>query len=140
MEANWTKSKSTDEEQANYQRERRNHPRVPCKGMAEFRVLPDGPKVVGIVGNLCLGGCMIECDTDVPAKAELATIELQLDVDDSRLRLAGRVRHIESNTQVGIQFIEVSSRKEEQIRALMTELAEAEKHRKETAQAERARS
>lgn len=117
---------------SNGHRERRNHPRLQCKGLAEFRVLPDGPVVLGFLSNLCMGGCSIECEKELPAKAqEMALIEVQLDVDDFRLRLAGCIRHVEGNLIVGIQFTDVSSRKEEQIRHLMAELVEAEKQRLE---------
>lgn len=114
------------------QRERRAAPRLQCKGLAEFLVLPDGPKFSGSVVNLCMGGCLIETEKDVPDKV-LSNVEVQIDVDDFRLRLAGCIRHIEEAYLVGIQFTDVSLRKKEQIQQLMTELQESEKQRQAAA-------
>ena len=117
-------------------RERRSAPRVQCKGLAEFLILPDGPKFMGSVVNLCLGGCLIETEKDVPDKV-LSNVEVQIDVDDFRLRLAGCIRHIEDDYLVGIQFTDVSLRKKEQIQHLMAELQEMEKQRLAAAKAMR---
>jgi len=120
----------------NGQRERRANPRLQCRGLAEFRILPDGPKFNGSVVNLCMNGCLIESEKDVPDKV-LSNIEVQIDVDDFRLRLAGCIRHIEDEYLVGIQFTDVSSRKQEQIQHLMAELQEMEKQRLAAAKAMR---
>jgi c-di-GMP-binding flagellar brake protein YcgR len=108
--------------------ERRAHPRLQCKGIAEMNILPDGPKVVGSLTNLSLGGCRIESSKEFQSEP-YAPVEVQLTVDDSRLRLAGVIRFVEDNVKVGVQFAEVSQRKEEQIRLLIAELAELEEQR-----------
>jgi c-di-GMP-binding flagellar brake protein YcgR len=133
MDSSRADSEPTALDQEKVRKERRAHPRLNCKGVAEFRILPEGPKLFGFLTNLGMGGCSIECDKEIPATAAYAAVEVQMDVDDYRLRLAGCIRHIEDEIQAGIQFTDVSSRKEEQIRILMEELVEMEKHRLEAA-------
>jgi len=108
--------------------ERRAHHRLQCKGIAEMNILPEGPKIAGTLINLSLGGCRIESSKEFQSEP-YASVEVQLTVDDSRLRLAGVIRFVEDNVKVGVQFAEVSQRKEEQIRLLITELAELEEQR-----------
>ena len=110
------------------QRERRMHPRLQCRGKAEMLLLPDGPKLEGSLINLSLGGCCIECVAKILLEPPVS-VEVQLKVDDSRLRLAGVLRYVEDLCKAGIQFDQVSPRKEEQIRELIAELYESEKHR-----------
>jgi c-di-GMP-binding flagellar brake protein YcgR len=107
--------------------ERRAHPRLACKGVGEFTILPDGPRIVGALTNLSLGGCCIVSETEIPAQP-CAQVEVQLTACDIRLRLAAEVRRIDKGN-VGIQFLDVSSRKEEQIQYLIDELLELEKLR-----------
>jgi len=108
-------------------RERREHPRVRCKGVGEIRILPDGPRIVGTLINLSLGGCCIASETKIPAKLK-QILEVQLTACDFRLRLAAEVRRLDAAT-VGIKFLDVSGRKEEQICYLIDELFELGKIR-----------
>jgi len=108
-------------------RERRLHPRLRCKGVGEFRILPNGPSITGTLVNLSLSGCCIASETEIPAKLK-QPLEVQLTACDFRLRLAAEVRRLDAKT-VGIQFLDVSSRKEEQVRYLIDELFELGKIR-----------
>ena len=51
-------------------------------------------------------------------------VEVHLKLKGTTLRVAGILRQIKSEKCVGIEFIEVSSRKAEQIKALFAELSE----------------
>jgi c-di-GMP-binding flagellar brake protein YcgR len=138
MEFSQPESKRAALDPQSDQKERRAFPRLNCKGTAEMLILPDGPKVVGSVSNLSLGGCCIESEIILSAKLQ-TSVEVRLTVDDNRLRLPGAICHIEDETWVGVRFTEVSSRKAEQIKYLMAELFEKEKQRLEEAKAAAAR-
>ncbi len=127
MDSHRFESGELESEFAGSLRERRAHPRLRCKGVGEFKILPDGPRIVGTLINLSLGGCCITSETKIPAKL-WQSLEVQLTVRDLRLRLPAEVRRVDDDT-VGIQFLEVSSRKEEQIRYLIDELLEIGKLR-----------
>lgn len=107
--------------------ERRAHPRLSCKGIAKFLILPDGPNVTGNLVNLSLGGCCVDCGKEIQAR--LGTLlDVLLDASDLRVRLSGEIRRIE-NQQVGINFREMSPRKEGQIHFLIEELHEISRKR-----------
>jgi c-di-GMP-binding flagellar brake protein YcgR len=108
--------------------DRRTQPRLRCSGTAKILILPDGPTLVGALENLSLGGCSFSCKSVIPAKLN-ARVEVQLDVRGFALRLLGEVRHIDKETRAGVEFVEVSSRKADQIRLLTMELMEKEKDR-----------
>ncbi|MGB7547191.1 MAG: PilZ domain-containing protein [Terracidiphilus sp.] len=105
--------------------ERRNHPRLKCKGVAELRILPAGGKMAAALIDLSIKGCCIEADNPIPAFTD-TRVEVHLRMKGFTLRLAGAVRRLQGETQVGIEFIDMSDRKEEQIRELMADLFEME--------------
>jgi len=107
--------------------ERRAHPRLSCKGVAKVLVLPDGPQLAGNLVNLSLGGCCIEFEREILAPM-YAQLDVLLDACDLRVRLSAEIRRRDDN-QVGIRFLEMSARKEEQIRYLIQELVEIVKAR-----------
>jgi c-di-GMP-binding flagellar brake protein YcgR len=117
-----------DSEQSAALRERRAHSRLSCRGLALLRILPEGPVIRGAVHNLSQGGCLIECEKAIPAEKS-GLVEVQLDVGDFRLLLLGAIRHIEGDTMVGIQFVDISSRKQQQVLYLIGELHEMERQR-----------
>jgi hypothetical protein len=108
--------------------ERRTHSRLPCVGTAKALILPDGPMLVGVLENLSQEGCAFSCDNAATAKLN-ARVDVQMDVSGSALRMLGEVRHIEEDGLAGVEFVEVSSRKAEQVRQLTAELRELEKER-----------
>jgi hypothetical protein len=111
------------------ERERRINPRSQCWGTTWINLLPEGIKTVGYLLNLGLGGCHIDTDAPLPARAG-SRVEVLLYLDGYTLRLAGVVIHTEEDhARVGIEFTDVSPRKAEQIRHLMAVIIAAEKER-----------
>lgn len=108
------------------QHEQRVHPRLRCKGIAELRVLPVGGVAVGALFDLSKNGCCILSDIPIPA-FEHSNVEVHLKVKGMSLRVAGVVRHVHGQTRAGIEFLEVSARKAEQIEELMGELVEMDR-------------
>jgi len=107
--------------------ERRAHPRLSCKGIAKFLILPDGPNVTGNLVNLSLGGCCVDCGKELQVRLG-TTLDVLLDACDLRVRLSGEICRIDEQ-QVGIRFLEMSPRKEGQIHFLIEELYEVSKKR-----------
>jgi c-di-GMP-binding flagellar brake protein YcgR len=101
----------------------RAYRRLKCTGTAEILVLPDGPKATGTVVDLSLRGCCIALSSTLKAQA-YARVEVQLCVRKITLKLAGALRHRQQNLRTGIEFINVSQRKEAQIQELIVELFE----------------
>jgi hypothetical protein len=110
------------------ERERRHHSRFRCWGSTWINILPDGIKIVGYLLNLGSGGCQIETDVPLPAMAN-TTVEVLIRLDGYTLRLLGVIRHVDENARAGIEFIDVSPRKAEQIQHVMAAINEAEKMR-----------
>jgi hypothetical protein len=73
--------------------------------------------------DLSVAGCCIELSSPMP-NLENPRVEVHLTLKGTTLRVAGIIRQIRSENNVGIEFIEVSSRKAEQIAALFAELSE----------------
>jgi hypothetical protein len=109
-------------------RDRRAHPRMHCKGEAQIRFLPDGPKVIGRLCELGLGGCRIDYDPAIPINAK-GEVEVRLFVRGFTLRLAGVVVRVDEETGVAFEFTDVSYRKADQIRDLFQELFEENRER-----------
>ncbi len=104
----------------------RRYPRLDCGGMADLRVLPNGAKETGSLVNLSKRGCCFLADEALRG-SEGATIEMHLKVRGIDLRVAGIIRHVHKWRRAGIEFVELSERKREQIEELMGELAELSK-------------
>ncbi len=99
----------------------RRDPRLRCKGMAEICVLPVGRSVTGKMVDLSVRGCCIEAPTAIPVKVD-DRIEVCFRVNGLAVRLAGIVRHMQGKERAGIEFTDVSRRKEIQINELVFEL------------------
>ena len=112
------------------QDERRAQPRFHCKGVAAIRVLAVEAKLAGTLLDLSASGCRIETAAPFPA-IENPYIEVVLCVDGITLRIAGVVRNTNQDNRVGIEFMDVTERKAEQIEALIADLTELEKNRNE---------
>ncbi len=110
-------------------RERRVYPRSQCWGSAGIKILPDGVWVMGYLIDLGLGGCHIDADSVIPVEIG-SRVEALLKLNGFSLRLAGVVAHMEENNlRAGIEFADVSARKEEQIERLMAAILQADKER-----------
>jgi hypothetical protein len=105
---------------------RRVHPRLRCKGIARIRLLPHGRWMDGILADLSIRGCCIETEEPLQGTPE-SSIEVLLKVKGTNLRLNGTIRHCTRHIRAGIQFLDVSPRKSEQIRDLMADLLEMDR-------------
>lgn len=103
------------------QDERRTQPRLRCKGVAEIIVLAVDKRMVGTLLDLSVNGCCIETSVPLPP-IESPAVEVVLSVDCFTLRLAGVVRNVRQERRAGIEFIDVTKRKGEQIEELVKEL------------------
>ena len=103
--------------------ERRAYPRLQCKGVASIAIPCVVAKIPGTLMDLSVAGCCIELSSPMP-NLENPRVEVHLTLKGTTLRVAGIIRQIRSENNVGIEFIEVSSRKAEQIAALFAELSE----------------
>jgi c-di-GMP-binding flagellar brake protein YcgR len=103
--------------------ERRAHLRLHCKGVASVAIPCVEAKLPGTLMDLSVAGCCIELNSSMPG-LESPRVEVHLTLKGTKLRVAGIVRQIKSEQCIGIEFIEVSSRKAEQIKTLFAELSE----------------
>ena len=104
--------------------DRRRHPRLRSKGAAEIRFLVQKVRVSGVMVELSLSGCSIDCDQPVP-RVNQAAVEVCLTIFGIRVLLGGVIRNTRrQERRVGIEFAQVTPRKAEQIRHLVHELME----------------
>ncbi|UWZ83622.1 PilZ domain-containing protein [Occallatibacter riparius] len=106
----------------------RRHPRLSCTGIARIRVLPEGTNQTGSLVNLSKRGCLFVADKLLSGQSGSA-IEIHLKVKGIDLRLPGIVRRIDKGHRAGIEFVELSARKCEQIDLLISELFELDKQK-----------
>lgn len=104
-------------------RDHRRYPRLDCGGIADLRVLPNGAKEIGSLVNLSKRGCCFMAEEALRG-SEGACIEMHLKIRGIDLRVAGIIRHVHQWRRAGIEFVELSERKREQIEELIGELAE----------------
>lgn len=112
------------------QDERRSQPRLRCKGTAELRLLSSnnrisGALLSGAILDLSVSGCCVETAAAIPP-IENPVVEAILTVNKFTLRVAGVVRHVKEDRRAGIEFVDVTKRKAEQIEELVKELIERE--------------
>ncbi len=103
--------------------DRRSHPRLRCHGVAEVVLLRLYRKLSGTLLDLSVGGCCIQTDAPIPS-IERPSVEVQLIVNGITLRVAGIMRNVRRDHYAGIEFVDVTPRKAEQIIELVKELME----------------
>jgi hypothetical protein len=101
--------------------EHRRYPRLECGGVADIRVLPNGGKERGTLLNLSKRGCCF-MGNDRLRGCSGSNIEVHLKVRGIDLRVAGVIRHVRQGMRAGIEFVELSERKRDQIEELIGEL------------------
>ena len=106
--------------------ENRRYPRLLCGGIADLRVIPDGPKETGCLINLSKRGCCFLADEPLRGHAG-STIEVHLKVKGVDLRVSGIIRHVHKGMRAGIEFVALSERKCEQVDELVADLTEMDK-------------
>ena len=106
--------------------DRRRHPRLRSKGAAEIRFLEQKVRVSGVLVDLSMCGCAIDCDRPVP-RVNQAAVEVCMTIQGNRVLLGGTIKNTRrQERRVGIEFALVTPRKAEQIRQLVRELVEAD--------------
>lgn len=112
---------------------RRAQPRLRCKGVAKVVLLRLHRKLPGTLLDLSVGGCCIQTNQPIPS-IERPAVEVQLTVNGITLRVAGIVRNVRKDCFAGIEFINVTPRRADQILELVKELLERQQvsraHRK----------
>jgi c-di-GMP-binding flagellar brake protein YcgR len=103
----------------------RAHRRWKCTGPAEVRVYPEGSKASGSLVDLSLHGCCVQLGAPLDAGA-FARVEVLFSVKGNTLQLAGVIRHREDNLRAGIEFTNVSVRKQEEIKSVVIDLLETQ--------------
>ena len=106
----------------------RRYPRLTCAGIARIRVLPEGTGQTGSLVNLSKRGCLFVADKLLSGQSGSA-IEIHLKVKGIDLRLPGIIRRIDKGVRAGIEFVELSARKCEQVDLLISELIDLDKQK-----------
>ena len=102
--------------------ERRKHPRLRCKGSAELRFLEQNVRLRGVIVDLSMSGCAVDCDRALPRLKD-AQVEVCLTIDGSRLLLGGVIRNTRRHElRAGVEFVDVTPRKADQIQLMVREL------------------
>lgn len=100
----------------------RGAPRYGCAGDAEIVLPGRGLRYAGRIGDLSLSGCFIE----VGCRLERGTaVEVWMNARGQPLRVAANLM-VQRNSGVGLKFVAMPQRKQEQIQLLIAELAEEE--------------
>ncbi|HZB88405.1 MAG TPA: PilZ domain-containing protein [Terracidiphilus sp.] len=110
--------------QANIQANRRAHPRHPVETSVLLHMIDVGARLSGRVLNLSLGGCLIRTDDSFPTGI-FRKIEAEFSVDGIPFRLPGVTQNIRERRFVGIRFLNLSDRKQEQLLRLMREIEQS---------------
>lgn len=120
-------------------RERRRSPRLECSGNANVRMLnldsEDSVQFQGRILNLSLLGCCIE--TEIPTALRINDqLEVYFQLNGFPLLLMGIAKSIHTPQKIGIEFLEVSPRKQDQLKYILNDLKEelAEKKKQSKAQ------
>lgn len=111
-------------------KERRDHPRLKCKGQAELRIPSAVLRISATVDDLSLKGCGLECESPISVELPMP-VEVQLRIAGITVLFAGVLRHVQDGYRAGIEFTSLGERKAEQIRLLMDELYLIEGDRKQ---------
>lgn len=104
--------------------ERRKHPRYACEGHAEVFLPHGGLLFRGRILDLSVSGCMIEA---TGITLERGThVEIYFTARQLQFRVPGNIAVLYRGKGVGIAFYHVSRRMAEQIREMVSELAESQ--------------
>lgn len=104
-------------------REHRKFPRRPCEGIADIRVLPNGGREAGSIADMSRRGCCFVPAAPLRGVAG-SRIEIHLKVRGIDLRIAGVIRHVRNRMRAGIEFLDLTDRKLNEIDEVLVELSE----------------
>ena len=104
-------------------RERRAFVRYSIEAQASIVLVKGGSVLRGDILDLSLGGCRIHCKERFPVGI-YTRVETEFYVAGLSFRLAGVIQAIHGSNDVGIRFLDMSSRKRDQIEQLLHEIEE----------------
>jgi c-di-GMP-binding flagellar brake protein YcgR len=102
-------------------RERRMASREQVDTTAVIYLINVGSRLRGRIIDLSLGGCRIRTDDRFPVGI-YTRVETEFQLEGLSFRLAGVTQAIHNKYTVGIRFLDMSSRKREQVEQLMAEM------------------
>lgn len=106
-------------------RERRSKQRHSVDETATIVLINVGSRLRGRILDLSLGGCRIRCEARFPVGI-YTRVETEFRLEGLPFRLAGVVQAIHDRHTVGIRFLDMSSRKREQVESMILELQPGE--------------
>jgi len=112
--------------------ERRTHSRLHVNDTSTIILVNVGSRLVGRIIDISIGGCRIRCDVRFPVGI-YTRVETEFRIEGLPFRLGGVVQAIHDRHSVGIRFLDMSSRKREQLEQLIAEIRESQRAQNETA-------
>jgi len=110
-----------------FARERREFVRYSIEAKASIILVKSGSVLRGDILDLSLGGCRIHCHEKFPVGI-FTRVETEFNGAGMPFRLAGVIQSIHASSHgfsdVGIRFLDMSSRKREQMELLLREIEE----------------
>ena len=105
-------------------RDRRAHRRHPVDASAVIHFIDVRAQVSGCILDISLGGCRIRTAQRFPVGI-YRRVEAEFRLDGLPFRLAGVVQAVHDRFSVGIRFLDMSPRKQDQLIQLMADIEEA---------------
>jgi c-di-GMP-binding flagellar brake protein YcgR len=106
--------------------ERRNHSRLMVDDSSTIILVKIAARLVGRIVDISIGGCRIRCHERFPVGI-YTRVETEFRIEGLPFRLGGVVQAIHDRHTVGIRFLDMSSRKREQLEQLIEEIEEAQR-------------
>ena len=107
--------------------ERRRHSRHAVDTSASIILVRIGSRLQGRILDLSLGGCRIRSNQRFPVGI-YTRVEAEFRVEGLSFRLGGVIQALHDPNTVGIRFLDISSRKREQLNQLIDEIKAAQSH------------
>ncbi len=104
--------------------ERRAHPRHPVDTRANLLLVNTGITMAGRILNLSLGGCQIRMDERYNVGI-FVRVEAEFYLHGMQFRIGGVSQTIADKFTIGVRFLDLSSRRREQLSELIAEIAQA---------------
>ncbi len=104
-------------------RDRRESPREKVDTSAVITLVKIASRLRGRILDLSLGGCRIRADERFPVGI-YTRVEIEFRLEGLPFRLGGVVQAIHDRHTVGIRFLDMSSRKREQLEQLIGDIRE----------------
>jgi len=102
--------------------ERRSHARCAVDTSATILLVKIGSRIEGRILDLSLGGCRIRTHERFPVGI-YTRVETEFHLEGLPFRLGGVVQAIHNRLQIGIRFLDMSNRKQQQVSEMMDEIA-----------------